>query len=259
MSVENDLNELRDLRERLEAAENSGDSAYIGAMMAEDVVLMVPNEPVKEGKTVCAGFIYDVLQSLHAHFHRRVSYQSDAVSVEGDLAFDRGSFTFTVVRRDDGTTTHAVGKYFWVYARDEEQGWKLSRLVASLDEEERGEAPGLEIGSIVIACCEFDRMLAFWRDALGYLPRDPPSPGWCVLRDPEGRRPNVSLNGVPARRSARSRLHLDLCTANRDGEVERLIALGAKRYPWRYPERADFVVLEDPEGNLFCVVQKGEC
>jgi hypothetical protein len=37
--------------------------------------------------------------------------------------------------------------------------------------------------------------------------------------------------------------------------VERLVALGARRYPWRYNPEADFVVLEDPDGNLFCVVQ----
>jgi hypothetical protein len=29
-------------------------------------------------------------------------------------------------------------------------------------------------------------------------------------------------------------------------------------YPWKYPPDADFVVLEDPDGNLFCVVEKAE-
>jgi Glyoxalase-like domain len=38
--------------------------------------------------------------------------------------------------------------------------------------------------------------------------------------------------------------------------VERLVSLGATRYPWRYRAQADYVVLEDPAGNLFCVVQK---
>jgi hypothetical protein len=50
-------------------------------------------------------------------------------------------------------------------------------------------------------------------------------------------------------------LHLDLYTNNRDAEVERLIKIGATRYPWRYKTHDDFVVLEDPDGNLFCVVQ----
>ncbi len=113
----------------------------------------------------------------------------------------------------------------------------------------------MKIGSIVIACYEFDKMLAFWQEALHYVPREPAKGGWVVLRDPEGRSPNVSLNQVPKKRSGRSRLHLDLYTNNRDGEVERLIKIGATRYPWRYRPSDDFIVLEDPNGNLFCVVQ----
>src|SRR5215831_2877141 len=99
----------------------------------------------------------------------------------------------------------------------------------------------MKIGSIVIACYEFDRMLAFWRSALGYVPREPTKGGWVVLRDPKGRGPNVSLNQVPTKRTARSRLHLDLYTSDQKGEVERLIAHGAARYPWRYRPGADFV------------------
>jgi Glyoxalase-like domain len=114
----------------------------------------------------------------------------------------------------------------------------------------------LRIGSIVIACCRFSEMLAFWQEALKYIPREPPDNGWVVLRDPEGRGPNISLNRVRKSGAGRSRLHLDLYTDQREPEVERLMALGATRYPWRYEPGADFTVLEDPDGNLFCVVQK---
>ena len=113
----------------------------------------------------------------------------------------------------------------------------------------------MRIGSIVIACVEFDRMVAFWREALHYVPREPAKDGWVVLRDPDGRPPNLSLNRVRKKRTGRSRLHLDLYTDDQRAEVERLIRLGATRYPWRYRPGADFVVLEDPDGNLFCVVQ----
>jgi catechol 2,3-dioxygenase-like lactoylglutathione lyase family enzyme len=114
----------------------------------------------------------------------------------------------------------------------------------------------MKIGSIVIRCCEFDKMLAFWQQALHYVPREPAESGWVVLRDPEGRGPNVSLNQTPEKRSGkRARLHLDLYTNSRNVEVERLIKIGATRYPWRYRPGDDFVVLEDPDGNLFCVVQ----
>src|SRR5260370_42602203 len=114
----------------------------------------------------------------------------------------------------------------------------------------------MKIGSIVINCYEFDKMLAFWQQALHYVPREPAKGGWAVLRDPGGSGPNVSLNQVSEKRSGkRSRLHLDLYTIDQMCEVERLIAIGATRYPWRYRRGSDFVVLEDPDGNLFCVVQ----
>src|SRR5919198_5522355 len=113
----------------------------------------------------------------------------------------------------------------------------------------------MKIGSIVIHCHEFDRMVAFWQQTLGYVPRNPARGGWVVLRDPEGRGPNLSFQAREQRREGRNWIHLDLYTTDREAEVERLIALGAMRYPWRYRPGADFAVLQDPDGNLFCVVQ----
>jgi hypothetical protein len=53
-------------------------------------------------------------------------------------------------------------------------------------------------------------------------------------------------------------VHLDLVVddaAEQAAEIERLIGLGATRVPWdSYPADPDFVVLADPEGNRFCVV-----
>ncbi len=116
----------------------------------------------------------------------------------------------------------------------------------------------MKIGSIVVHCHAFDRMVSFWQGALGYVPREPARGGWVVLRDPSGRGPNMSFQAREQRRKSRSWLHLDLYTDNRDAEVERLVSLGASRYPWRYRPQADFVVLQDPDGNLFCVVQKAD-
>jgi catechol 2,3-dioxygenase-like lactoylglutathione lyase family enzyme len=113
----------------------------------------------------------------------------------------------------------------------------------------------MRIGSIVIDCSNFDKMLAFWQEALHYVPREPAKGGWVVLRDPEGRGPNISLNLNPKKRVGRNRLHLDLYTDNREGEMKRLLKIGATRHPQRYEPGDDFRVLEDPDGNLFCVVQ----
>lgn len=123
-----------------------------------------------------------------------------------------------------------------------------------------GELDRVRIGSIVIRCFEYARMVEFWQAALGYRVRHAdPNGGFVILADPQGRGPNVSLDQAPARRAGkRGWLHLDLYTRRQTEEVDRLVALGARRYPWRYPPGADYVVLEDPDGNLFCVVQLPE-
>ncbi|HXW90091.1 MAG TPA: VOC family protein [Terriglobales bacterium] len=114
----------------------------------------------------------------------------------------------------------------------------------------------MRIGSIVIHCHEFDRMVSFWQDVLHYVPRQPANDGWVVLCPRDGNGPNLSLQAREARRARRNWIHLDLYTDSRDDEVARLLQLGARHYPWRYPARSDFVVLEDPDGNLFCVVER---
>jgi predicted enzyme related to lactoylglutathione lyase len=110
----------------------------------------------------------------------------------------------------------------------------------------------VRVGSIVIDVDDFDRMMAFWQAALRYVPGrsvDPQDP-FVILKDPGGKGPNVSIDAMPPERG---RLHLDLYTDDQEGEVERLLRLGATRYRPREPGE-DFVVLADPEGNLFCVV-----
>jgi hypothetical protein len=56
-------------------------------------------------------------------------------------------------------------------------------------------------------------------------------------------------------------VHLDLYAgdaADQAAEVARLVALGAERVDWDlYPEDPDFVVLADPDGNRFCVIDTG--
>jgi hypothetical protein len=57
----------------------------------------------------------------------------------------------------------------------------------------------MKIGSIVIRCYAFDKMLAFWQEALHYVPREPAKSGWVVFCDPEGTGPNLSLDRCPER------------------------------------------------------------
>ena len=114
----------------------------------------------------------------------------------------------------------------------------------------------MKVGSVVIDCNDFEAMCSFWQAALRYVPRDPPGEDFVVLKDPRGNGVNVSISKVPEPRVGKNRLHLDLYTDDPDGEVQRLLTLGARRHPRAPEEGEDFVVLEDPEGNLFCVIDK---
>lgn len=49
---------------------------------------------------------------------------------------------------------------------------------------------------------------------------------------------------------------MGLYTNDRQGEVKRLLEIGATLHPQTYEADEDFRVLEDPDGNLFCIIQK---
>src|SRR5690349_9239529 len=98
-------------------------------------------------------------------------------------------------------------------------------------------------------------MIAFWTEALQYVPRDPPEPDGVVLTDPAGHGPNLTLNLTSERPLKDYRLHLDLYASDPAREVERLVGLGATVLQ---PAEAgkDFVTLADPDGNPFDVIDK---
>lgn len=110
------------------------------------------------------------------------------------------------------------------------------------------------VGSTVINTTDVEKGIAFWTAALGYVVRNADAT-FAVLTAPVRRGSNVSLQLTKEPKRGRNRLHLDLYTTDRQGEVARLEGLGATRVPWEYPPDPDFVVLADPDGNEFCVVQ----
>ncbi len=69
----------------------------------------------------------------------------------------------------------------------------------------------------------------------------------------------VSLNKVDEKLTGRNWFHFDLYTNNQDREVIRLLNLGARRHEQTYDPEDDFIVLEDPDRNLFCVVDTSKC
>ncbi len=113
----------------------------------------------------------------------------------------------------------------------------------------------IRIGSIVLRVDDLPRQTEFWEAALDYVRRQDDSEDFVLLRPRNGVGPNLSLDRVRSTVHVPPRIHLDLYTEDQAGEVERLIGLGATPVHWdKRPPDADYVILADPEGNRFCVV-----
>ena len=111
------------------------------------------------------------------------------------------------------------------------------------------------IGSIVLRVDDLRRQVEFWSAALDYVPREGDDDDFALLRPRDGAGPNLSLDRVRSTLQIPPRIHLDLYTDDQAGEVRRLVALGASEVHWdKRPPDADYVILADPEGNRFCVV-----
>jgi Glyoxalase-like domain len=127
----------------------------------------------------------------------------------------------------------------------------------------------------------------FWARALGYQPVPPAEPDttWNAhyrarlggeeafhnrLFDPAGLRPPIFFQAVPEEKAGKNRLHLDLYPTGRDNalpqeervaivdaKVAELVELGGRVLRTARDDDPDdlqyFVVLQDPEGNEFCV------
>ena len=121
----------------------------------------------------------------------------------------------------------------------------------------------LTVGVVVLGVQDVRRAAGFWAEALGYRLRGEPFAGWATVLMPRdgGAGPLLALQRSVTPPPDHPRMHLDLHVASADEqavEAARLVELGAERVDWPdYPDDPDFVVLADPEGNRFCIVDLG--
>jgi len=113
----------------------------------------------------------------------------------------------------------------------------------------------ITVGSIVIRVDDLPRQIEFWSQALDYVPREGDDDDFALMRPRSGVGPNISLDRVRSALQIPPRIHLDLYADDQAAEVERLKGLGATEVHWdKRPVDADYVILADPEGNRFCVI-----
>jgi len=137
---------------------------------------------------------------------------------------------------------------------------------------------------VVFDCADPDRLARFWAVALGYI-QEPPPEGFATWEDflrtndvpedawnnasavvdPDGVGPRIYFQKVPEGKVVKNRVHLDVNAGggrgtpheerrrNVGGKVTELTAAGAT-VAREVDERGEYwVVMQDPEGNEFCV------
>src|SRR6266508_6482638 len=113
--------------------------------------------------------------------------------------------------------------------------------------------------AVVLDCADLDRAGEFWCAALGYvaLTKGPGSGPYRVLLPADGDGIELLLQQVPEPKTTKNRMHLDLRVLDLDAEASRLLALGASQVTEEPLRNNGWVwhVLQDPDGNEFCVLR----
>ena len=112
---------------------------------------------------------------------------------------------------------------------------------------------------IVVDAHDLPGPASFWTQALGWRVLSE-RPNEIVIGTEENAPVGMCFMPVTEPKMVKNRLHLDLTSsaADRDQEIERLLALGARRVDIGQTGTESWTVLADPEGNEFCVVRPKE-
>lgn len=117
------------------------------------------------------------------------------------------------------------------------------------------------ISELVIDCAGPERLAAFWSEALGYVELSREDDGSIEIGPPGtgfgGPQPTLVLSPSSDPRRGKLRLHIDVNPVDRDqdAELERLLALGARRADIGQTGAEGWHTLADPEGNEFCLLR----
>jgi predicted enzyme related to lactoylglutathione lyase len=117
----------------------------------------------------------------------------------------------------------------------------------------------LRLHHIVIDTHDLPGLARFWTQALGWRvlsERDQE----IVIGTDENAPVGICFMPVSDVKTVKNRVHLDVTTSavDRDAEIERLLALGARRVDIGQTGQESWTVLADPEGNEFCVIRPKE-
>ncbi|MDO7869314.1 VOC family protein [Nocardioides jiangxiensis] len=117
------------------------------------------------------------------------------------------------------------------------------------------------IGEIVLDCRDPELLARFWCEVLDFVVLGTEDDGSIEIGARDGfggSQPTIFLSRCAEPEPSKPRLHLDLNATDRDqaDELERLLALGARRADIGQTGEESWHVLQDPEGNEFCLLRQ---
>lgn len=111
----------------------------------------------------------------------------------------------------------------------------------------------LDLRAVTFDCGDPGALSTFWSDLMGWE-RVVVRGETCVRHPDDPARPVLLFLPVPEGKTAKNRTHPDLHTDDVDTEVARAVELGATVTAW-HQQQSRWAVLQDPEGNEFCIIQ----
>jgi predicted enzyme related to lactoylglutathione lyase len=116
----------------------------------------------------------------------------------------------------------------------------------------------LTLGNITTDCADVAKVSAFWGEVLRQPVDDGANEFFATINRDDESSPTWLFLQVPERKSSKNRMHVDFHADDLEGEIERLLALGATRGDSHDEYGVRWTVLNDPEGNEFCVGQPSD-
>ncbi|MDF2822901.1 MAG: glyoxalase [Mycobacterium sp.] len=112
----------------------------------------------------------------------------------------------------------------------------------------------LKLESVTIDCANPDTSAAWWAHAVDGTVNAVVPGEFVLVAQQEG--PNLAFQHVDDLTPGKNRIHVDFSASDMEQEVARLVALGATEHDRQsFGDDFQWVVLADPDGNLFCIAQ----
>lgn len=111
---------------------NRADTEALVSLYTDDPVLLPQGQPAVTGK--------NAIRALYQSFFKEYTVEGAGkvveVEVSGDLGYFRDNYTLTATPKAGGEQVKAEGKSLFIVRRQNDNSWKIARLIDNSDQEQ---------------------------------------------------------------------------------------------------------------------------